>query len=51
MQSSEPIPHLAFLNDLQDDAAKAKHLHDYVDDREVRGRIRYYEESAFIMNE
>jgi hypothetical protein len=42
---------LSFLNDLEDDAAKAKHLHDYVNDLEVRGRIRFYEESAFIMNE
>lgn len=42
---------LEFLVALKDDAAKEKHLHDYVDDLEVRGRIRFYEESAFIMNE
>ena len=42
---------LTFLTDLASDAAKEKHLHDYVDDLEVRGRIRFYEESAFIMDE
>ena len=42
---------LAFLTALDSDTAKEKHLRDYVDDLEVRGRIRFYEESAFIMNE
>jgi hypothetical protein len=42
---------LAFLTELDSDAAKERHLRDYVDDLEVRGRIRFYEESAFIMNE
>jgi hypothetical protein len=42
---------LDFLRDLDSDAAKEQHLREYVEDLEVRGRIRFYEESAFIMNE
>lgn len=42
---------LAFLTELPNAAAKEKHLQDYVEELEVRGRIRFYEESAFIMNE
>lgn len=42
---------LAFLSQLDNDAAKEAHLRAHVDDLERRGRIRFYEESSFIMNE
>jgi len=42
---------LGFLTELQDEAAKSAHFMDYVNRLEMEGRIRYYEESVFIMNE
>ena len=42
---------LAFLTELASDDAKEEYLHNYVNNLEVHGRIRFYEESAFIMNE
>ncbi len=42
---------LSFLTDLDSDAAKEQFLRDHVDALELRGRIRFYEESSFIMNE
>ncbi|NNE44831.1 MAG: ParB N-terminal domain-containing protein [Gemmatimonadetes bacterium] len=42
---------LAFLTELETDEQKKDHLRRFVDDLEMRGRIRFYEESAFIMNE
>jgi hypothetical protein len=42
---------LRFLTELNTEAEKVDHLRRFVDDLEIRGRIRFYEESAFIMNE
>jgi hypothetical protein len=42
---------LGFLTDLASDEAKQAHLREHVADLELRGRIRFYEESSFIMNE
>lgn len=42
---------LGFLTELQDAAAKADHFNAYINRLEMEGRIRFYEESVFIMNE
>lgn len=42
---------LGFLLEPWCDERKAEHFHRVVDDLEMRGRIRYYEESVFVMNE
>jgi hypothetical protein len=42
---------LGFLDELADDDAKNAHFRAFVDGLEIAGRIRYYEESVFIMNE
>jgi hypothetical protein len=42
---------LGFLTELADDDAKVRHFQSYVDRLEMEGRIRFYEESVFIMNE
>jgi hypothetical protein len=42
---------LAFLTALPDEAAKVNHFNGYVNQLELEGRIRFYEESVFIMNE
>jgi hypothetical protein len=42
---------LGFLTELQDDTAKIAHFTAYVNRLEMEGRIRFYEESVFIMNE
>jgi hypothetical protein len=42
---------LAFLTDLASADDKMQHFQRIIDDLEMRGRIRFYEESAFIMNE
>ncbi len=42
---------LDFLTALPTDEAKQAHFQDYLDRLEIEGRIRFYEESVFIMNE
>jgi hypothetical protein len=42
---------LGFLSEPAGDAAKVKHFEDVVNRLEMEGRIRFYEESVFIMNE
>jgi hypothetical protein len=42
---------LAFLREPWSAERKAEHFHGVVDDLEMRGRIRFYEESVFVMNE
>jgi len=42
---------LGFLRDLPDEAAKQRHFAAFIDRLEVEGRIRFYEEPVFIMNE
>jgi len=42
---------LGFLRELEDEGAKQAHFRSFVDGLEMAGRIRYYEESVFIMNE
>ena len=42
---------LAFLTELPTAAEKMRHFQEVVDDLEMKGRIRFYEESAYIMNE
>lgn len=42
---------LSFLTAMADERAKQRHFHEFVDGLEMAGRIRYYEESVFIMNE
>jgi hypothetical protein len=42
---------LSFLTELPDEASKVAHFRAFVDGLEMAGRIRYYEESVFIMNE
>ncbi|HUJ75974.1 MAG TPA: hypothetical protein VL359_14015, partial [bacterium] len=42
---------LGFLTELPDEAAKTKHFEQYMNRVEIEGRIRFYEESVFIMNE
>ncbi|MCZ6553642.1 MAG: hypothetical protein O7A67_07535 [SAR324 cluster bacterium] len=42
---------LDFLTALPSDEAKQAHFQDYLDRLEIEGRIRFYEESVFIMNE
>lgn len=42
---------LEFLETAEDDAAKVAFFRDFVETLERSGRIRYYEESVFIMNE
>ena len=42
---------LSFLTALSDAEAKITHFRKYIDDLEVAGRIRFYEESVFVMNE
>jgi hypothetical protein len=42
---------LAFLTDLSSADEKVRHFQRIIDDLEMKGRIRFYEESAFIMNE
>lgn len=42
---------LAFLNELATHEQKVEHFHSYLDRLEVEGRIRFYEEAVFIMNE
>ncbi len=42
---------LGFLQELGEDGAKEAHFRQFVHGLEIAGRIRYYEESVFIMNE
>jgi hypothetical protein len=42
---------LEFLTELTEEEAKMAHFRAFVDGLEMAGRIRYYEESVFIMNE
>jgi len=42
---------LDFLTDLQTDAAREAHFDAFVQQLEVQGRIRFYEESVFLLNE
>ena len=42
---------LDFLVELHTDAERAEHFAGFVDRLEVEGRIRYYEEAVFILNE
>jgi hypothetical protein len=42
---------LAFLRELTSADEKVRHFRRFLDDLEMRGRIRFYEESLFIMNE
>lgn len=42
---------LAFLREKRTEAAKLAHFQDFVDRLSMEGRIRFYEESVFIMNE
>lgn len=42
---------LALLDSAASDQAKVARFQELIDDLELRGRIRFYEESAFIMNE
>ena len=42
---------LAFLTDLDSDDAMPAHFKRHIDGLELAGRIRYYEEPVFIMNE
>lgn len=42
---------LAFLTQLGSAAEKERHFREFVESLEVQGRIRFYEESVFIMNE
>ncbi len=42
---------LGFLDELAGAAAKTAHFRAFVEGLEMAGRIRYYEESVFIMNE
>ncbi len=42
---------LGFLEELDDEASKLAHFREFVQGLEMAGRIRYYEESVFIMNE
>jgi hypothetical protein len=42
---------LAFLAGVNDETTKQSHFKAFVDKLAMEGRIRYYEESVFIMNE
>jgi hypothetical protein len=42
---------LDFLTSLPTLEAREKHFQDYLNRLEMEGRIRFYEESVFIMNE
>jgi hypothetical protein len=42
---------LGFLRDLPDAASRQRHFADHLQKLEMEGRIRFYEESVFIMNE
>jgi hypothetical protein len=42
---------LDFLSELQDDTARIAHFDAYVQHLMVEGRVRYYEESVFILDE
>lgn len=42
---------LAFLRELSTNAEQQEHLQRFLDQLEMHGRIRFYEESIFIMNE
>ena len=42
---------LGFIRNLKTDAEKIRHFEDYVAGLEMEGRIRFYEESVFVMNE
>jgi hypothetical protein len=42
---------LAFLTELRTEEEKMRHFQQVLDDLEMKGRIRFYEESAYIMNE
>lgn len=42
---------LGFLAEAGDEAAKQEHFRRFVEDLEMAGRIRYYEESVFLMSE
>ncbi len=42
---------LSFLIELRSDNEKVRHFQQYIDELSMRGRIRFYEESVFIMNE
>ena len=42
---------LEFLTALPDEEAKQAHFQNYLNRLEIEGRIRFYEESVFIMNE
>jgi hypothetical protein len=42
---------LGFLEQESSEAEKKRYLQDYVDRLEMEGRIRFYEESVFVMNE
>lgn len=42
---------LGFLEEMSDERRKVEHFRAFVDGLEMAGRIRFYEESVFIMNE
>jgi L-serine kinase (ATP) / ParB family transcriptional regulator, heme-responsive regulator len=42
---------LGFLKELPDPASRKRHFADHVKQLEMEGRIRFYEEAVFIMNE
>lgn len=42
---------LHFLEELPNEEAKQTHLKSYLDRLEMEGRVRFYEESVFLMNE
>lgn len=42
---------LSFLSELATDAEKKAHFQRFLEDLEIQGRIRFYEESVFILNE
>lgn len=42
---------LSFLTDLTDEGAKLQHFEAYLDRLQLEGRIRFYQESVFMLNE
>lgn len=42
---------LSFITELETDAKKVSHFQQYIDQITIQGRIRFYEEPVFIMNE
>jgi|SRR5690606_2192405 len=42
---------LGFLSELEDEQAKMEHFRRYLDQLQLEGRIRFYQESVYILNE